>query len=71
MRMDETKMNEINEQYKGNFRSKLNLKVSDGLFESIIVKNNWEICKLDELSTMIEELINLRTTIEKETGIKF
>lgn len=71
MTMTNDKIKEINEQYNGNFKNKLDLKLNDGLDGTIVVKNNWQVCKLEELSTMIEELTDLRTAIANETGIVF
>lgn len=71
MTMTNDKIREVNEQYNGNFRNKLDLKLNDGLDGTIVVKNNWQVCKLEELSTMIEELTNLRTAIVNETGVVF
>lgn len=71
MKITDDKIREINEQNNGNFRNKLSLRLTSGLDSTIVVKNNWEICKVNELTDLIEGLIELRSTIANETGIIF
>lgn len=49
---------------------KLQLNVgSDGYWSDSIYSDNWQVCKLEDLSTMIEELKALRKAIENITGV--
>jgi len=72
MTMNEKTIEAINEAYENKTQNadKLKLNVRSGL-DTIVCKGNWEICSLSDLSTMIEELTQLRDTIETEIGIRF
>lgn len=63
----------INEAYKDKTQNtdEFKLNVTNSLKGISVFRDNWEICSLSDLSTMIEELTQLRDTIETETGIKF
>lgn len=69
MRITEEKIAEINRinEAAGSNR----LKVYCSLGGSAIYDGNWQICKVTELSKMIDELIKMRDVIENETGIRF
>ena len=71
--MNEKKMEAINTAYKATTcgQDEFNLNIRRSLKGTSVFKDNWEICDLSDLSIMIEELIQLRDTIETETGIKF
>ena len=73
MRMTQEKLDSINAAYNlstiGGGEFKLN--VNSSLKGTSVYRNNWEICDLSDLSTMIEELTQLRDTISNETGIDF
>ena len=73
MMMTQDKMEKINEKYKIDTLGggKFKLKVGSSLRGTSIFRDNWEICDLSDLSTMIEELQQLRAVIHVETGIKF
>ena len=73
MMMNEQKMEAINAAYKATARSQneFNLNIHGSLKGTSVFRGNWEICNLSDLFIMIKELIQLRDTIETETGIKF
>lgn len=49
----------------------LGLKVDNSIGFVGIYKINWSICKLEELTQMIEELTILKQSIEEVTGCQF
>ena len=74
MRMNDETIKKINEAYKHstfNYQATQKLKVDTSLGDTSIYKDNWEICRLGDLSNMIEELTKLRDTIEETTGVRF
>lgn len=74
MRMNDETIKKINETYKNNtfnYQATQKLKVDTSLGDTSIYKDNWEICRLGDLSNIIEELTKLRDTIEETTGIRF
>lgn len=74
MRMNDETNKKINEVYQSNtfnYQATQKLKVDTSLGDTSIYKDNWEICRLGDLSNMIEELTKIRDTIEEVTGIKF
>ncbi len=74
MEMNKEKIEAINKSYKATVNNHDEFKLSilnSSLKGTLIFKGNWEICGLSDLSTMIEELTQLRDIIETETGIKF
>lgn len=47
----------------------IGINLKNSLSGSTVFKDNWEICKVDELTRMIEELTMLKKAIETETGL--
>ena len=73
MKMNEEKIEAINKSYKATVHNQdeFKLNILSSLKGTSVFRGNWEICSLSDLSTMIEELTQLRDVIETETGIKF
>lgn len=68
------KVTEINEQYRGGRGqvSDLELQVGvDGKSSDYILcgKTNMVICKLDDISEMLKDLVILKQIIEEQTGL--
>lgn len=74
MKLTIEKMNEINETYKKDFAgrhstNKLSITLKPTINGTEVFKNNWQICSIEEIGVLIEELQNLQACIEFETGI--
>ena len=73
MKINKQKIEAINEQYSETRRKTRGgihgLNVADGVNGATVYSNNWQICTVEELQSMIIELVDMRNAIEKETGI--
>lgn len=74
MKFTKEAMETININYQDNIYSKpvkkeLDLKLDDCLNGSTILKNNWAICTVDEISDMINQLTVMKEQIERTTGV--
>lgn len=69
------KVTEINAAYKDKFlfttrKSALDLNVGhDDFWSDSIYKGNWQVCRIDEISDLIQELTLMKETIEDTMGI--
>ena len=76
MRLTEKKMDAINEAYT-NIRTNKEtyvpdthrLNIREGFHGATIFADNWQICKVEELTEMIAQLTAFKQAIEDETGI--
>ena len=78
MNLTEKKANEINEEFLAIRRAKTvteeqaigihKLRIDHG-FDTSIYANHWQICRLENLNSMIEELTDMKKAIEEATGI--
>ncbi len=77
MKFTEAKIETINntcdEKKKANPISRhiigLGIRLDNSLEGTIVLKNNWAICEVEELSQMIKELTMMKEAIEEETGL--
>lgn len=78
IRIKQEKLEAINARYDAIRKEKkcgvvvgkmgLNIKESLGV---TIFSGNWGICNIEDIDAMIDELTDMRTAIEEETGIYF
>ena len=76
MKLAIDKIEQINKTYKADFTNReyknfgdiaLNLQTTlDGVH---VFNGNWDICSVDEISALIEELENIKCCITFETGV--
>ena len=66
MRMTDETIKEINAAVEG-----CDLNVQNSLGGTSIYNKDWEICKLQNLTEMIDNLTKMRDYIESCTGIRF
>lgn len=61
----------INAEYtKTLYSNKVKLNVGrDGSWSDSVYTDNWQVCKLEDISAMIEELTVMRDVIENITGV--
>ena len=71
MTLTAEKVTEINRAYlNGCGARRMRLSVgTDGHCSDRIYGGNWQVCKLEELSDLIEELVDLKQVITEQTGV--
>lgn len=71
MTLTAEKATEINRAYlNGHGARRMRLNVgTDGHWSDRIYAGNWQVCKLEELSDLIEELNDLKQVITEQTGV--
>lgn len=47
----------------------LRINLCDSAFRATIFKDNWAVCRVEELSQMIRELTMMKEAIEEQTGL--
>lgn len=78
MRLNKEKMDGINRNYDekrhkkrvGHVAGQMGLEIKDSI-DTTIFANGWQICKLEELGALIDELIDMKKAVEEETGLIF
>lgn len=65
MTMNDKTIKDINTTYGGI----IELSVVNGISDTVIVKNNFAVCTVPELSDMIRSLTKMKEAIEEATGI--
>ena len=72
MRLTAETVSKVNEEYRlTRISRELRLNVgTDGCWSDSVYSRNWQVCRLEELSDMIDELTALRETIETVTGVR-
>lgn len=73
MKMTKEMISKINEEFTKDsfYNSDIDLKLISDFSGIGIYRTNWNICKLNDLSNLIEQLTILKDTIQNETGIEF
>ena len=77
MRFTEEKINAINEALLKKKKAKpishnvigIGVHINNSICNTFAFSNNWQICDIEDISRMIEELTMLKEAIEEETGI--
>lgn len=47
----------------------IGIRLDNSVSKTIVLKDNWAICEVEELSQMIKELTMMKEAIEEETGL--
>lgn len=74
MKFTEKALEQIDMAYTANRRESawecgLGINVRNGISGAKVYVNNWEVCPLEDLEQMIEELAIMRDTIKETIGI--
>jgi len=77
IRFNEKALEKIEKNYDVKHREKfgrfddMGITINNSIGGSTIFNNNWMICKVEEINSMIEHLTILKAAIEEETGLQF